>query len=160
VHADLAEVLGPQAGGQGTFVNPAARVRHLVSARLLSVAIPNSRFHMNVKKFAPDYAGSDECCGQLQKLDAYRQARTIFIAPDNAIGTVRAQPPDDGKTVIAGTSEMRRGFYALRPDSVPPADRALVATLDGQERTGEQLALDSLRDLDSVDLVVPGGRAD
>ncbi|MEU6645049.1 5-formyltetrahydrofolate cyclo-ligase [Saccharomonospora sp. NPDC046836] len=145
--------------GRGTFVDRRTQVRLVIHDALAGIALPDSRWHLDVDAFVPDFAGSARCHELLRELPAYHAAATVFITPDNSLERLRALALDDGKTVLVPTFGMRRGIVALRPDAVPPADRELAATLDGLERKGQRLTLAQLTDIGGVDLLVTGAMA-
>ena len=145
--------------GRGTFVNKRVQVRRRVVDRLIGVAIPDSRFDLDVLQFVPDFLGSAAAQDRLRSLKWYRDATTVFIAPDNSLERLRRLALDDGKRIIVPTYGLRRGMVLLAPRSVRPAARSAAATLDGMERHGRSLALDDLRALGSVDLLVTGATA-
>lgn len=145
--------------GRGTYVNPMARLRRLVSTRLTTVAYPDSRFDMDFRRFAPDFAGAEPCRRHAAGLEEFNRARTIFLTPDNALQGLQAAALDQGKSVVVGTYEMRRGFYLLTPETVTPEDRRVAASLDGQERYGKRLTLPALRAIEKIDLVITGAIA-
>jgi 5-formyltetrahydrofolate cyclo-ligase len=145
--------------GRGTFVDKRSQVRRIVSARLTQVAVPDSRFDLDVSRFVPDFENSSRCDDYVRALDAYRDASTVFIAPDNCLERMRRLALDDGKTVVVPTYGMRRGIVRLRPRGVRKADRDLAATLDGLERFGERLSLSDLAASPPIDVMITGAIA-
>ena len=145
--------------GRGTFVNPAVRLRRVVWRRLEPVARPDSRFGMDFRHFIPDFDGSEECTAVIRRLVPYRLARTVFVAPDNNLESLRAAALRDGKQLLVGTYALQRGFLLVEPGAVAPHDVALAATLDGQERFARPLDLDELAALGHIDLLVTGAAA-
>jgi len=145
--------------GRGTFVRKEAQIRALVSDALAEVAVPDSRWHLDVTRFVPDFEGSGECHVRLMALDVMANASTVFIAPDNSLRGLIVSALAAGKTVIVPTYGMRRGMVRLTPDDIPTEHRDFAATLDGLERFGTHLSLDGLRSLGTVDLMVTGALA-
>ena len=145
--------------GRGTFVDTRAQVRRIMCERLVEVGRPDSRFDFDITQFVPDFEGRDRCDGLVRGLDVYRDARTVFIAPDNSLEVLRRFALDDGKAVIVPTYGMRRGMVLLRPDAIAPEDRRLAATLDGMEALGHRLTLDEFAASGPVDLIVTGAVA-
>jgi 5-formyltetrahydrofolate cyclo-ligase len=145
--------------GRGTFLEPAAQVRRLVRDRLLAVARPDSRFDLDLNCFVPDFEGRERCDRQLVTLPEYEGARTVFVAPDNSLEDLRHRALAEGKRLLVPTYAMRRGFVLLDGRTIPSADHALAATLDGMERCGPRLDLDELRAVGTVDLVLTGAVA-
>jgi len=145
--------------GRGTFVDKRVQVRRLVSERLAAVAVPDSRFDLDVLQFVPDFAGSASAVARVRNLKWYRDARTVFVAPDNSLERLRAQALDDGKIVIVPTYGMRRGMIRLDPRSVRSEHRTTAATLDGMERYGRCLGIDELSRLRRIDFMITGATA-
>jgi 5-formyltetrahydrofolate cyclo-ligase len=145
--------------GRGTFVVQATKVRWLVWDRLAEVARPDSRFDDDLSSFIPDFEDSELCIQRLRDSAAYRDAGTIFIAPDNSLQALREQALGDGKRVLVPTYGMRRGFVLLNGAELPASTHALAATLDGMERNGTNLTLTQLRALEPIGLVVTGAVA-
>lgn len=145
--------------GRGTFVQRHAQLRVQMKDALLEVAIPDSRWHLDVLRFVPDFDGSPLAHTRVRAMPAYRAASVVFIAPDNSLRELVRAALDDGKRVVVPTYAMRRGMVLLDPDQVPAQDRAFASTLDGLERFGSTLSLDELRELGRIDLVVTGAIA-
>lgn len=145
--------------GRGTFVVQATKVRWLVWDRLLGVARPDSRFDLDLSRFVPDFDGRDRCDEQLRALPGYTAARTVFLAPDNSLETMRRYALADGKRIVVPSYGLRRGFILLDPSTLDAADHRLAATLDGMEQFGRRLSLAQVRELGTVDLVVSGAVA-
>jgi 5-formyltetrahydrofolate cyclo-ligase len=145
--------------GRGTFVVQATKVRWLVWDRLAGVARPDSRFDLDLSRFVPDFEGRGRCDDQLRALPAYAAARTVFLAPDNSLESMRRYALDDGKRIVVPSYGLRRGFTLLDPSGVGAAGHRLAATLDGMEQLGRRLSLAEVRELGTVDLVVSGAVA-
>lgn len=145
--------------GRGTYVVQSTKVRWLVWDHLVEVARPDSRFDLDVSRFVPDFDGRERCDAQVQALPDYAAARTVFVAPDNSLESLREEALADGKQILVPTYGMRRGFVLIDGADLDPADRRLAATLDGMERCGRELTLPDLRALEPVGLVVTGAVA-
>lgn len=145
--------------GRGTFVNDAERVRRRVWGDLVTVARPDSRFDLNLRRFIPDFAGRERCDERLLALPAYHDARTVFVAPDNSLEAFRAQVLRDRKQLVVPTYGLARGFVLVRGDGLAAEAVDLAATLDAMERFGRTLDLPALRALGRIDLVVTGAVA-
>lgn len=145
--------------GRGTFVNRRAQVRATVRSSLAAIARPDSRWHLEVDEFVPEFDGIEECVRQLVDRIEYRSARHLFVTPDNSTERVRRRALDDGKVVVVSTYGQRRGMVLLDPAEIPPERRELASTLDGMERCGQSLSLDDLRDLPPIELIVTGAFA-
>jgi 5-formyltetrahydrofolate cyclo-ligase len=145
--------------GRGTFVDQATKVRWLVWDRLLEVSVPDSRFHLDLARFVPDFDGRAAAEATLLALPSVAAATTVFLAPDNPLEGARRAVLDAGKRIVVPTFGLRRGMVLVDGAAITPADRALAATLDGMERFGTTIDLDGLRALGTVDLVVTGAVA-
>lgn len=145
--------------GRGTYVNQEERVRRVVWARLATVARPDSRFDLDLRHFVPDFADRERAEAALVGLDAWREATTVFVTPDNSLEHLRATALAEGKRMLVPTYGLRRGFVLLDGSHVDEADRALAATLDGMERLGRRLGPGDLRVVGAVDTVVTGATA-
>jgi 5-formyltetrahydrofolate cyclo-ligase len=145
--------------GRGTYVQRHAQLRAHMKDALLEVAIPDSRSHLDVLRFVPDFAGSAAAHTRVRAMAQYREASVLFIAPDNSLRGLVHAALDDGKRVVVPTYAMRRGMVLLDPAAVPPQDREFASTLDGLERFGATLTLDELRALGRIDVLVTGAIA-
>jgi len=145
--------------GRGTFVEESERVRRTVWSELATVARPDSRFDVDLRRFIPDFVGRERCDRRLLHLPAYQSARTVFVAPDNSLEQFRAQALRDGKQLLVPTYGLARGLVALTSEGVPTTAIDLAATLDGMERFGRRLDLPSLLTVGRIDLMVTGAVA-
>ena len=145
--------------GRGTFVNPAVRLRRIVWSRLARVARPDSRFDLDFSSFIPDFEGSDRCTDELCRLDEYRAAKVVVVAPDNNLEDFRRRALADRKRLVVCTYALARGFVLLDGARVAAANRTLASTLDGMERFGRPLSLGDLRSIGTADLLVTGAAA-
>jgi 5-formyltetrahydrofolate cyclo-ligase len=134
-------------------------VRRSIWEELRKVARPDSRFHLDFAEFIPDFEGSDAAVQRLVALDAYRQARSPFITPDNCLEGLRARAIRDGKTVIMTTYGIRRGFVELQPEDVPAGLEDYAVLLDLIEQFGHAISLEELRRRYRIDLLVTGASA-
>lgn len=133
-----------------------ASVRERVWNDLRKVAVPDSRFHYDFGEFIADFEGSADAVARLTSHRYYRDAKIIFIAPDNCIEQLRLQALRDGKTVLMTTYSIKRGFWLLDPTRIAPADFEKAAMLDGMERLATPVSLDEIAALPSVDYLVTG----
>ena len=145
--------------GRGTFVQRQPQLRAHMKDALAAVAIPDSRSHLDVLRFVPDFVGSAAALERIRAMDEYATARTLFIAPDNSLRGLIRSALDEGKRVVVPTYAMRRGMVLLDPASVPAEHREFAATLDGLERFGHTLTLDGLREVGSIELFITGAIA-
>jgi len=137
-------------------VNDKQKTREEVWERLRGVARPDSRFHLDFSQFIPDFEDSERALARVLGLEAYRQARFVFITPDNCLETLREQALEDGKKVLVPTYGIRRGFVLLDPAKITGGDRRLASWLDGMERLGEYVSLVDIARFGRFDLMVTG----
>lgn len=145
--------------GRGTFVRKQAQIRTIVADTLRRVALPDSRWDLDVTRFVPDFVGSDDCHRRLMDAPVMAGNGPVFIAPDNSLRGLIVAVLAAGRTVLVPTYGMRRGMVALDPAAVPAEHREFAATLDGLERFGTRLDLAALRAVGTVDLLVTGALA-
>lgn len=135
-------------------------IRQLVWPRLHQVAIPDSRFHYDFSSFIADFQGSDRATEQLTTLPCYKDAKAVFITPDNCLEGLRRRALSDGKKVLVTTYAIRRGFWLLDPAVIiTPEQRQLASLLDAMERPGlgRPVTLAEIQKLDlKVNLMVTG----
>ena len=132
-------------------------VRERVFAELRKVALPDSRFHFDFGEFIADFQGSEAANARLMAHRFYRDARCLFITPDNCLEHLRHRALCDGKQVLMTTYSIKRGFWLLDPARIPPDRYLYAATLDGMERHGTPMTLVEIRDtLPSLDFMVTG----
>jgi DNA-binding transcriptional regulator YhcF (GntR family) len=145
--------------GRGTYVNHEERVRRVVWQRLETVARPDSRFDLDLRRFVPDFADRERAEAAVVELEAWSASGTIFIAPDNSLEHLRELALEAGKRVLVPTFGLRRGFVLLDGGILDPGERALAATLDGMERFGRRFGPADVRSVQRVDAVVTGATA-
>lgn len=131
-------------------------VRERVWAELIKVAVPDSRFHFDFGEFIADFEGGDAACKRLTHHRFYRDARLIFITPDNCVERLRLQALRDGKTVLMTSYSIKRGFWLLDPAEIDPADFVYASTLDGMERVARPVSLADIAGMPDVDYMVTG----
>ncbi|MEU6645048.1 5-formyltetrahydrofolate cyclo-ligase [Saccharomonospora sp. NPDC046836] len=133
--------------------------RERIWAALRRVGRPDSRFHWDFSSFIADFAGSDAATARILQLPAWQQAERVFITPDNSTELLRREAIRAGKTVLATTYGIRRGFLQLDPADVPPHEVSYAATLDGLDRYATPTPLARLRGGEPLRLLVTGGSA-
>ena len=144
--------------GRGTYVSQEERVRRVVWSRLREVASPDSRFDLDMRHYVPDFTGRAKADARVLKHPAWRDAATLFVMPDNSMRSLRHKALLEGKRLLVPTFGFRRGMVVLDGASIPEADKALAATLDGMELIGEPFTTRNARGL-HVDLVLTGATA-
>ena len=91
----------------------AKEARVQIWEELLRVAKPDSKFSWQFSEFICDYEGSEKGTALLTATDMYKNARVIFITPDNNLETLREQAFRDKKTVVMTNYGITRGFFLL-----------------------------------------------
>jgi 5-formyltetrahydrofolate cyclo-ligase len=136
-----------------------SEARATVWSELCTVAVPDSRFHLDFNEYIPDFEGSEAATDRLTGLGIYQAAPTVFITPDNCLERLRAQAVRDNKPQIMPTYGIRRGLIELRPQDVPPGLEGYAVLLDVIETLGRHISLDTLCQEHKVGLVVTGASA-
>jgi len=134
-------------------------VRQGVWDELRKVALPDSRFHFDFSSFIPDFEGSEKALARLVGLEIYRNARLLFVTPDECLVDFRARCIRDGKTIIVSPYGIRRPLVILGKKDVPEGHGRFAACLDGLERFGRYTTLGEISQLENLDLMVTGGSA-
>ena len=136
-----------------------SEARAAVWAELIKVARPDSRFHLDFNEYIPDFEGRAAATARLTVLDIYRQARTLFITPDNCLEQLRAQAVRDEKVQVVSTYGIRRGMVELLPEDVPDGLADYAVLLDAIETLGRSISLATLQKRYRFDLIVTGASA-
>ncbi len=135
-----------------------ARVK--IWEELEKVARPDSRFSWDFGEFITDYEGSDRCADLLTKQDIYKNAKVIFITPDNNLEKFREQAFLDKKTVVMTNYGITRGFFLIRPEFIPEGKEELASVLDGVARFWKHQTLAQLLEsVGHIDMMVTGASA-
>ena len=133
-----------------------ASVRERVWSDLRKVAVPDSRFHYDFAEFITDFAGGEAAVERLTSHRYYREAKTIFIAPDNCIERLRLQALRDGKKVLMTTYSIKRGFWLLDPENIEADLYPYAAMLDGMERLAQSVSIEEIAAMPKIDYMVTG----
>ena len=112
----------------------AKEARVQIWEELLRVAKPDSKFSWQFSEFICDYEGSEKGTALLTATDMYKNARVIFITPDNNLETLREQAFRDKKTVVMTNYGITRGFFLIRPGQIPEGKEEIASLLDGVSR--------------------------
>ena len=102
-----------------------------VRARMMEVALPDSRFDMDLDSFIPAYAGVDSSSEGVASRPEFAAAATVFITPDNSMQVLRHLALAAGKTVLIPTYGLKRGFLKLDPTSFDPSLALYASWGDG-----------------------------
>jgi len=95
---------------------------------------------------------------RLRSLQAYRDARSLFIMPALLLKQIRVNCLADGKRLLMPLPGLKDGFSLLDPEAVAPKDRAQAVTPTGLERFGRRLRPKQLSDY-RLDIIVTDGLA-
>ena len=144
---------------QGTPLSTSFVAREQVWDGLRAVARPDARFHLRFAEFIPDFDGSAAAIDRLLALPAFASARHVFVTPDNSLVELRRRLLVAGVGLVVSSYNMARGFYGLRPGTVPAGHELYAAWLDGIEHFGQPLSLAELAALGPFDAVVTGASA-
>lgn len=138
----------------------AAQARVDIWEKLRKVARPDSRFSWEFSEFITDYEGSDKCAELLTATQMYKDAKVIFITPDNNLEKFREQAFLDKKTVIMTNYGITRGFFLIRPGMIPEGKEELASLLDGVARYWKHRTLEQLKqEVGHIDMMVTGASA-
>lgn len=135
-----------------------ARVK--IWEELRKVARPDSRFSWEFSEFITDYEGSDQCAKLLTGMDIYKNAKVVFITPDNNLETLRRIAFEDKKTVVMTNYGITRGFFLIQPGMIPEGKEELASLLDGVGRYWKHQTLAQLKEsVGHIDMMVTGASA-
>lgn len=82
------------------------------------------RFPFPVRGRIPNFAGSPEAAARLRELEAFREARVVFCAPDYAVKAARDLVLAEGKTLAFAMPHMT-AFLQMRGAGRPTSIRAM-----------------------------------
>lgn len=134
-------------------------ISEAVSREMRQHAQPDSRFHLDFSQFIPGFDGNDAAAARLAEEPVYRQARHVFVTPDNGLIPLRRRLIADGKTMVLPSYGLHRGFILVDPTRVPAGCETFAAWLDGIDHFGELVSLEALKQRGAFDLVVTGASA-
>jgi 5-formyltetrahydrofolate cyclo-ligase len=134
-------------------------VRRRIWTALADVAKPDSRFHMNFAEVIPGFEGDDAAVARVRALPAYRDARHLFVTPDNCLEALRRFVIEDGKRMIVSTYGIYRGFVLIEPGMVPEGQALFASWLDGLEHFGRHIGIAEIAEMGRFDLMVTGASA-
>jgi 5-formyltetrahydrofolate cyclo-ligase len=130
-----------------------------VSARMREVAIPDSHFHLDFTQFIPGFVGSETAATRLSAHPLYREARSIFVTPDNGLIPLRRMLLEDGKDLVLPSYGLHRGFILIEAARIPKGQALFASWLDGMDHFGTAVTLGELRHRGKFDLVLTGASA-
>lgn len=76
---------------------------------------------------------------KLRRFPFYKAATALYVAPSVLLAQVRINGLLDGKVVICPTPALKKGFFLLRPFTIPVARLSQAVTPKGMEKHGEIL---------------------
>ena len=138
----------------------AKEARVQIWEELLRVAKPDSKFSWQFSEFICDYEGSEKGTALLTATDMYKNARVIFITPDNNLETLREQAFRDKKTVVMTNYGITRGFFLIRHGQIPEGKEEIASLLDGVSRYWKHQTRAQLKEaVGHIDMMVTGASA-
>jgi 5-formyltetrahydrofolate cyclo-ligase len=84
----------------------------------------------------PNFVGAREATERLQSLPEWRQARTVFAAPDAPLHPAREIALSEGKALLVAAPRLT-GFYLLK--GIPPIDAFAASAIKGFARLGRRV---------------------
>jgi 5-formyltetrahydrofolate cyclo-ligase len=134
-------------------------IRQQIWGRLIDVARPDTRFHLNFAEVIPDFDGSEEATDHVVGMQAYRDSTFAFITPDNCLVDLRRRMIAAGKPFVMSTYGIYRGFLLMEPGMVPPGAELYAAWLDGMEHFARPITLEEIARRGTFDFMVTGASA-
>jgi len=135
------------------------QIRIKVWKKLKSIALPDSRFHLNFEEYIPDFKDSVKAHDQIIQSEEYKKSKLLFITPDNCLTTVREQAIKDKKDIIVSTYGIYRGFILIKKNMINKGNEIFASTLDGLEHFGQNISLKKIESLGKIDLMLTGASA-
>ncbi|MEZ0346672.1 MAG: 5-formyltetrahydrofolate cyclo-ligase [Infirmifilum sp.] len=86
----------------------------------------------------PGFIGSHNIQLRLVKLDAFRQAETVYTTPDVSLRVLREESLKRGKRIVLSLPALR-GYILLDPSKLSPNKYGFASTLRGALATGERI---------------------
>lgn len=137
-----------------------AEARLEIWSKLRKVAKPDSRFSWTFSEFITDYEGSEDGAMLISSMDIYKNAKVIFITPDNNLEKLREIAFKDKKTVIMTNYGITRGFFMIKPGDIPEGKEEMASLLDGVGRFWKHKTLKELKaEISKIDMMVTGSSA-
>jgi len=136
-----------------------SEIRQAVWEKLRKVALPDPIFDYDFSSFIPDFQGSEKCVESITGLDSWKRSGLVFITPDNSLIKLREKAIRAGKRFVMTTYGIRRGFLLIDSNTIPKDQATLASSLYGAETFGKKVALEELRALGTIDLVITGAAA-
>jgi len=134
-------------------------IRQRIWTRLLDVAKPDTRFHLNFAEVIPDFQGSEAATEHIMGMPAYKSCKYAFITPDNCLVDLRRRMIEAGIPFVMSTYGIYRGFLLMEPGMVPKGAGLYAAWLDGMEHFARPISLGEIGERGRFDLMVTGASA-
>jgi 5-formyltetrahydrofolate cyclo-ligase len=106
----------------------------------------------------PTFPGQNKAAERLRGLEAYQQAETIMVPPDQAQLQVRINALLDGKQLIIATPGLRDGFYLLEKQNIRVKYWRSAVRSSGVKRFGRRLGT-TRSEIGEIDLLATGAVA-
>jgi len=140
-------------------VSTSRLVRQKIWDKLVRVARPDTRFHLNFAEVIPDFEGAELAIARIEALPSYQQSRLAFVTPDNSLVELRRKMIAAGKPFVVSTYNILRGFRLMQPGAVPEGQERFAAWLDGIEHFGKPVTLEEISRLGRFDFMATGASA-
>ncbi|KYK30255.1 MAG: hypothetical protein AYK19_04755 [Theionarchaea archaeon DG-70-1] len=101
----------------------------------------------------PNFKGAERAASTLSKLEEFKNAKTVFVAPDSPQKPVRELVLKHGKVLVMPTPKLKSGFIVVEP--VKGMEKK-VSSIKGAFKFGRIV---SIKEVPEVDLVVQGAVA-
>jgi len=134
-------------------------IREQIWAKLKDVAKPDTRFDLNFAEVIPDFEGSETATDRILDMKECKEAKFMFITPDNCLVDLRRRLIEQEKTFVMSTYGIYRGFLLMEPGMVPKGAELYASWLDGMEHFGRPITLEEIARYGRIDFLVTGASA-
>jgi 5-formyltetrahydrofolate cyclo-ligase len=134
-------------------------IRQQIWRRLLDVAKPDTRFHLNFSEVIPDFDGSEAATAKVVAMPEYAACTFAFITPDNCLVDLRRDMIAAGKSFVMSTYGIYRGFLLMEAGMVPSGAELYAAWLDGMEHFARPISLAEIAGRGRFDFMATGASA-
>lgn len=130
-----------------------------IRRELQTLALPDSRFDVDLDQFIPGFAGIDAATERVLASPEFGRAKVLFVTPDNSMQILRWRAIEAGKTLVIPSYGLRRGFLRIAPGAVPGCDALYASWGDGIQHFGEAVAVADLASIGHFDAIAAGAAA-
>jgi len=130
-----------------------------IRARMQEVALPDSRFDMDLDSFIPAFGGVHAASEVVAARSEFAAAGVVFITPDNSMQALRHLALTSGKIILIPTYGLKRGFLKLDPATFAPELALYASWGDGGEHFGTFVPIAALGEIGAIDLCLVGAAA-